>query len=297
MKYYIGIDGGGTKTEFVLTDGQGNVLSHTVKEGSNPNDIGIEKSYDILSGGLKEILYGKEIEKEDAYIFSGIAGAGITENARALQAMLEKEYPNVAVASDLMNAWELCLEGEDGLVVICGTGICCCVFENGTMKTVGGYGYLFEDGGSAYAYGRDAINSALKAEDGIGEKTVLLEYFQACLGKSIRSNLGKLQRKGKFFVASFCPLVFQGYADKDNVCKKIIDNNFENTTELIKGALSVAAKEIRKIAFIGGVSKEPLFQEYIKKEFGDKQLIFCQEKPVFGALRRAIRQGKGEFKK
>ena len=89
-------------------------------------------------------------------------------------------------------------------------------------------------------------------------------------------------------------MVFQGYENNDVACKKIIENNLENTAELIKGAFSVAAKEIKKIAFIGGVSKEPLFQERMKKDFGDKQLIFCKEKPVFGALRRAIRQGKGE---
>ena len=296
MKYYIGIDGGGTKTEFILTDEQENVLSRIVKKGSNPNDVGIEKSHQVLSSGLKEILQGKEIEKENVHIFSGIAGAGIVENARTLQAMLEEEYPNVKVASDLINAWELCLHGEDGIVVICGTGICCCVVENGGMKTVGGYGYLFEDGGSAYAYGRDAVNVALKYEDGIGEKTVLLEYLQTRFGKTVRANLGNLQRKGKFFVASFCPLVFQGYAAGDNVCKKIIENNLEYTVQLVKGALAVASKKIEKIAFIGGVSKELVFQERMQKEFIGHEILFSKEQPVFGALRRAMKTEKGEQK-
>ena len=61
-----------------------------------------------------------------------------------------------------MNALEVCLQGEDGVAVICGTGISCAICKEGKYKIVGGYGYLFEDGGSGYAYGRDAINAALK---------------------------------------------------------------------------------------------------------------------------------------
>jgi len=291
VKYYIGIDGGGTKTEFVLTDERDNVLSSLLKTGSNPNDIGIENSYLLLLNGIKELLHGREIDRENLFIFAGVAGAGVGDTAKILQEKLSAEYPHVQVASDLMNALEVCLRGEDGVAVICGTGISCAICKEGKYKIVGGYGYLFEDGGSGYAYGRDAINAALKYEDGIGEKTVLLEYLQAHFSKTVRASLGELLRKGKFFVASFCPLVFQGWASGDAVCQKIVESNLQSTVWLVKNALALSNQEKKRLSFMGGVSKEPLFQERMCKEFADCEISFCEEKPVWGAVRLAIKGG------
>ena len=286
MKYVIGIDGGGTKTEFVLADAQGNILKQIIKEGSNPNDIGIERCVDILQVGLEEIA--GEYDKNDLHIFAGIAGAGVGSNANAIREGLA-EYPQTQVDSDLANALEVCLSGEDGLVVICGTGISCCIRENGQLRFVGGYGYLFEEGGSGYAYGRDAIIAALKCEDGVGEKTVLLEYLQGYFGKSIRASLGELLRKGKSFVASFCPLVWKGYDEGDKVCEKIVEDNLRHTVALIKSALGVMGKKTGKITFIGGVGKAPLFQQRMRQELCGGDLEFCQEKPVLGAVKRAMK--------
>lgn len=292
-KYYIGIDGGGTKTEFLLADGCGNILGQEIKEGSNPNDKGLEAAYKVLSDGLKELLTGADIDPKNIYIFVGISGAGIGDNAKFLQDKLQSEYPNIKVESDLANALEICLGDEDGLAVICGTGISSVIRAGAKTRVIGGYGYLFEDGGSGYAYGRDAIKAAIRYEDGIGEETILYEYLTNELGKGLRSSLGEILKLGKAFVASFCPLVFQGYQNEDEICKKIIQENLRYTVALIEDALKAYPTAKPTIAFIGGVSKQAVFRESIKKNFNDYELIFCEEKPVVGALRRAI---KGETK-
>jgi N-acetylglucosamine kinase-like BadF-type ATPase len=293
VKYYVGIDGGGTKTEFVLVDESGSTLSNISKTGSNPNGIGIENSYSLLLQGLNELLQGKVLNLSDAYIFAGIAGSGVGDNAKILQEKLSQYYPNVVVESDLVNALEVCLNGKDGIAIICGTGISCCINENGATKIVGGYGYLFEDGGSGYAYGKDAVNMALKYEDGFGEKTILHKYLCEKFGKSVRDSLGELLIKGKFYVASLCPLVFKGYAEGDKVCAKIIEENLQQTIKLIKSALSVCKSKDLKIAFMGGVTKNLLFKERMQKEFLNYEVSFCEENPVMGAVRNAI---KGEKK-
>ena len=114
-KYYVGIDAGGTKTEFVLTDESGLVLSQTVKGSANPNDITIDKAYRVLSDGLKELLQGREIDRRNLYIFAGVAGTGVGENASLLRDMLLQGYKNVSVSTDLVNALEIALGDEDGL--------------------------------------------------------------------------------------------------------------------------------------------------------------------------------------
>ena len=40
---YLAIDGGGTKTDFMLADGDGNILSRVILEATNPNDVGFDK--------------------------------------------------------------------------------------------------------------------------------------------------------------------------------------------------------------------------------------------------------------
>ena len=75
-RYFIGVDGGGTKTEFLLTDEKENVIKRIVKVGSNPNDIGLEGSYEVLSNGIAELLSDEEIAPNDLHIFAGVSGAG-----------------------------------------------------------------------------------------------------------------------------------------------------------------------------------------------------------------------------
>ena len=58
IKYLLGIDGGGTKTEFLLTDLNGKEIGRLFFGASNPVSTGIENTYNILNKGIKEICKG-----------------------------------------------------------------------------------------------------------------------------------------------------------------------------------------------------------------------------------------------
>ena len=76
-KRIVGIDAGGTKTEFVLCNGEGAVYKRALRGTGNPNDIGVEPCVAMLVDGISE-LCGKDAP--DA-IFAGISGAGSGDNA------------------------------------------------------------------------------------------------------------------------------------------------------------------------------------------------------------------------
>lgn len=287
--FFIGIDGGGTKTEFVLTNENGLVLFRLIKKGSNPNDCGLENSYMVLANGISEALRASGISANDVFIFAGISGAGSGDNANKLQNMLSKNYPHINVQSDLANALEVCLKGENGVAVICGTGISCSLYKDGERKTIGGYGYLFEDGGSGYAYGRDCVKAALKARDGYGKKTCLRNLIFEKFSKDVWGCLPDLLLGGKKAVASLCPLVFAGLAMGDEVCAQIVEENLAATVELLKNALTIYNEKQCKISFIGGLTREQLFRERMKKEFGAQySLVYTNVTPVYGAVRLAV---------
>ena len=56
QELYIGIDGGGTKTEFVVVSSEGHVLKEITREGCNPNDIGFTKAVSVICEGIRDIL-------------------------------------------------------------------------------------------------------------------------------------------------------------------------------------------------------------------------------------------------
>lgn len=80
MGYFIGIDGGGTKTEVALCDEAGRVLYRSVAAGCNPVDIGLERTLELLNHILRELLEKSGIAAcQIAAVFSGISGGSAAE--------------------------------------------------------------------------------------------------------------------------------------------------------------------------------------------------------------------------
>ena len=76
--YYLGIDGGGTKTEFALSDPTGKIVSRVFMDGSNPNTVGIERTKEIIEDGIARVC--KEVPFSSVAVYAGIAGCGLKEN-------------------------------------------------------------------------------------------------------------------------------------------------------------------------------------------------------------------------
>ena len=65
MKYYIGIDGGGTKTAVVIGKDDGVVLNSIEKTGSSHKHIGIDGVVKLISDSVKEITESIGVSMED----------------------------------------------------------------------------------------------------------------------------------------------------------------------------------------------------------------------------------------
>ena len=68
---YLGIDGGGTKTDFALCDADGKILRRVTREGCNPSVCGMDRAREILLGGI-DALGVADFDLRGA--FAGIAG-------------------------------------------------------------------------------------------------------------------------------------------------------------------------------------------------------------------------------
>ena len=84
---------------------------------------------------------------------------------------------------------------------------------------------MFEEGGSGYTVARDGCIAVLNAIDGFGERTVLTKLFYEKVGGNLKEKLGELYKGGKQYIASFAPLITQGYLMGDKISKRIVKNN------------------------------------------------------------------------
>ena len=215
----IAIDGGGTKTEFVLYSESGRVLRRLVLGGSNPNAVGMETTQAVLQAGLEQLMTDSV-----AVIYAGIAGCGVKENEKKLHAFLKRNYPGVscAVASDVPNVIYSAPVENRCIAVVCGTGSAVYAKAPETMHRIGGWGYLWESWCSGYNFGRDALGAALAARDRLAPETQIRGLVEKRLGGDIWEQIGKIYQLRQEGIAAFADVVFEAYSGGDLVAEQIL---------------------------------------------------------------------------
>ncbi len=173
MKYYIGVDGGGTKTAFALFDENKNIVEQYETEGSNHENMegSFPQAAGIIAGGVKGLLEKAGIALDDvAGILMGLAGI---DHPYQHDAMVE-ELDKLGITG--------CRIYNDGFIVIkagvgagcgigynCGTGTCCNSLDSdGNMLQIGGFDVLSGDKGNGHWVGSQAFR---------------IMYDEICLGK------------------------------------------------------------------------------------------------------------------
>jgi len=289
--FLLGIDGGGTKTEFLLTDLSGRALQRVVLGASNPNDIGMEASKEVFRQGIGQVCEG--IGLREVSMFAGLAGGTVGDNRRKLEEFFSGfGFRHCGNGSDVENALQLALNGGDGNAVIMGTGIAVFSQHNGQRHQIGGWGYLLDRGGSGFNLGAQALEAALRHLDGRGGSALLAELAEKQLGKPVTAAIPQIYQRGKPFVASFAPLVFDAFAQGDWEARQIIDRNVREAVEMIRAGYRFLPDQRAKTVICGGLSYKsdvllPWFLRYLGDDF---PLSFCTEPMVNGAVALARAQ-------
>ena len=286
--YLLGIDGGGTKTVFRLTDTSGKVMKTVYKSSSNPNDIGLENAKKILDQGIWEVCSG--IPYKNIAMFAGLSGGGLTGNNRELLREFFAQYGFFAYenGSDVENLIALAKYLQCVLVIM-GTGCIAYCLNGDQRQRVGGWGYHFEEGGSGYCLGRDAIRAVLCQSDGSGERTCMTELLENRVGQSAEKHLAEFYKGGKQYIAGFSDLVFTAAEEKDAVAIGILEDNMRSVACMIDAAYGKFTTEV-PVLFFGGISSHhevlfPLIRSYLKN--ADIRLEYVSDEQVDGALMRA----------
>jgi N-acetylglucosamine kinase-like BadF-type ATPase len=160
MKYVLGFDGGGTKTECVLMDETGAILARSRSGASNAVNVGSRASAAALAeAGTAALNSADKRPASVAFVLAGISGAGEPAVQAEIKALLQPTFSNatIVITSDL--PLTLTATGEiPSLVVIAGTGSAV-LGRTSPLKhaRAGGFGPIIGDPGSANDIGRKTV--------------------------------------------------------------------------------------------------------------------------------------------
>lgn len=301
MKVFVGVDGGGTKTEAIAVDETGKKVGEGKSGPTNPNATPYWK--DSLRSISQQLALPEDIR---VHIFAGISGAGTSETKEELiVAFRELFSAEIEVEPDPLNILYSGLYGSAGIVQICGTGsITYGVNEKGDCGRIGGWGHLLGDRGSGYEIGRRGLLASLENEEGLGFSTVITEYiYKEFRKKDGREVLQKIYTSNvpKELVSPLSKIVMRAAEEGDKVALNILhEEALMVCSYIFRLEKELFSFKTQPVVLAGGVlSANNPFQLMVKNELDKKGIsTFAPEHtPVEGALIGAVRKENDIIKK
>jgi glucosamine kinase len=171
MPFFLGIDGGGSKTSCLAGD-EISVLGSGTAGPSNIVRVGEVLARESLTAAIRQSCTVAGVDPAQVQrTYVGIAGAAQREISEAIRGMVSGIVSGeVKVVGDMEIARAAAFGSGPGVIVIAGTGsIAYGRNAEGTIRRAGGWGYAISDEGSGDWIGRMAVSGALRAYDGSQE--------------------------------------------------------------------------------------------------------------------------------
>jgi glucosamine kinase len=193
VSFFLGIDGGGSKTSCLIGD-EVSVLGAGTATGSNVVRVGEHQARESLGAAIRQACAAANISPgQIERTCVGIAGGARPEIARVVRGLLSEFVAGeIEVVGDMVIAMEAAFGGRPGVIVIAGTGsIAYGRNAEGQTARAGGWGYAISDEGSGHWIGRSVVAALMRAYDEAGAEctSALLEGIMKSWGVSTREQV------------------------------------------------------------------------------------------------------------
>jgi N-acetylglucosamine kinase-like BadF-type ATPase len=296
MSFFVGIDGGGTKTKCVCVNEKLKIISQTEAGSTNPHSIGFDQSAENLINLINQSCLKVNNKVIDS-IAIGIAGGGRAEHADKLYRSIidlagttKFIWKKLKIFSDAEIALEGAFSGRPGFILIAGTGSI--IFgrdKSGKIIRAGGFGKVIGDEGSGYSIGRKGLNAVAREYDGRGKKTLLTQILNKKYRIENQHNLITKVYSGGFDIAEIAESVIKAADENDPICNKILQNEIDELLFHIKTITKKTDEKKINLCLGGGLllSKNLysiLLKKKIKETFENLVLRKADYMPEFGAV-------------
>ena len=261
MKYYIGVDGGASKTAAIVVDQNCEPHGRGLAGGSNHLRVGIEEATRNVERAVNRALVEAGIAIRNVeYAYCGIAGSDHPVHRQRVIDSLQVFFPggNFIVDTDARIALTGAVGFGAGVVIIAGTGsVAFGRNAAGEEARAGGWGPTLGDEGSGFWIAREGLSAIVRAHDGRGFATsmtdLLCQEYDMCSPDDLprfvyatTTHADDIARYGK--------LVIEAAQNGDEVAREILARG---GSELAECVLAVARKLHMTdtdfaVAYVGG---------------------------------------------
>jgi glucosamine kinase len=255
---YLGVDGGGTRCRARLETADGRVLGRG-ESGPATMRLGIQAASASILAATREAFDQAGLGHDAmgrTFAGIGLAGTGHIGARQALEAW-PHPFAKAWFEGDGYIAWLGAFGGEEGGIVVCGTGSIGITYKGKTIR-VGGYGFPVSDEGSGAHIGLNAIRYALRTLDGRAKPTAfateILERFQSDPAIVIRWS----ETASATDYAAFAALVIKHAQAGEPAAANLLRDAAAHIAGLAEAVLSRGAP---RVALVGGLVE--FIQPYI----------------------------------
>ncbi len=301
--FYLGIDGGGTKTRCALGD-ESNVLATSMVGGSNLIRLGEAQARESIHAAVRQACSAAHIAPDQIHrICIGAAGAARPEIAAKIRAIIAEVTPAaVEVVGDMVIALEAAFGSGPGVITIAGTGSIVWGRDGaGRTARAGGWGFAISDEGSGHWIGRHTVSAILHAHDE-DRPTVLTEMILCAWDLATLDAL--VQKANSIPPPDFprlFPIVLRAAEQSDPVAHAVLTDaatHLSNLAAMVIRRLSAQSPYV-PVATTGSVFRQSndvrrVFYNNLLATFPGIEICPNPAAPLEGALARARRAGETE---
>lgn len=279
---YLGVDGGGTKTKVIIINEHKDIIYEGLGGPSSIDTVSIEKTIQSVNEALTQFSNPKQEPFKS--VFLGLGGIARPSDSHLVeQAAKDIKYVDkntvITARNDTYNALASGTHFDDGIALICGTGMNCFGNKHGLTHKSGGWGYKSGDEGSGYFLGIEAIKYMIRGYDGRVELTPFLETIFTTLKVEDIVNIPSiLDTLNRTQIAALAPLVRAFATQGDPYALDILSRGAKALAQCVK-AVYHTIKPSPHLVIVGSLGNIGLYKEMIHQEILKIDPAFQIESP------------------
>ncbi len=287
-KRVLGIEGGGTKTDWVViehAEGQQTIAARGKLPGSNLRLTSDETLAHLFASLPRDV--------EAVGVF--LAGCGTAEDRQRLRALAEAAWigARVVVGSDRDSGMATAFGDADGIAVISGTGAAVHGRKGARVEKAGGWGHVLGDRGGGYDLARLGLRLVLSNYDLDQKITPVAERILRDLALNTLGDLaGWAMAADKMSIARLAPAIFAAAKTGEREMLETITGGAAILAEFTRAVAERLAWETPRVKLIGGMFVHhpeyvSLFKLRLSVLLKGAVVEICDESGALGAARLA----------
>src|SRR6202011_2424574 len=280
----LGVEGGGTKTAWVLVERAADEL-RIFNQGKLPPSNFRLTSLERLRAILSELP--QQIDRAGIFL----AGCGAGEDQPTVSRLAAEIWPKakIIVGNDRDSGLAAALGRADGIVVNAGSGSSVTGRRGDKIEKAGGWGHILGDAGGAYFLVIQALRLILREYD-LHRGDV--QFTRKILHALSLNNLDELvrwaQTADKMEIALLTPVVCEAAAKGDTGAIEILEEGARVLTEYTEAVATRLHLLAPKVILIGGLFQRDsiyahTFRRRLKKNLPDARIANAERAPELGA--------------